>query len=56
VAAPLLSVSASTAGRRTYSRHDVEDTVGAVLASRLGVGYVSRRDGRVPPSCPPTAG
>jgi tRNA (guanine6-N2)-methyltransferase len=50
VAAPLLSVSASTAGRRTYSRHDVEDTVGAVLASRLGVGYVSRRDGRVPPA------
>src|SRR5215475_12355714 len=47
--APLVSVSASTAGRRTYSRYDVEDTVGAVLAARLGVVYVSRRDGRVPP-------
>jgi len=49
-AARLLSVSASTAGHRTYGRHDVEDTVGAVLASRLGAGYVSIRDGRVPPS------
>jgi tRNA (guanine6-N2)-methyltransferase len=46
---PCLSVSASTSGRRTYSRFDVEDTVGAVLASRLGVTYVSRRDGRIPP-------
>jgi tRNA (guanine6-N2)-methyltransferase len=50
VAAPCVSVSASTAGRRTYSRHDVEDAVGVVLASRLGTVYVSRRDGRVPPS------
>lgn len=49
VEAPLVSVSASTTGRRTYSRYDVEDTVGAVLASRLGTVYVSRRDGRVPP-------
>jgi tRNA (guanine6-N2)-methyltransferase len=48
-AAPCVSVSASTAGRRTYSRYDVEDTVGAVLADRLGTVYVSRRDGRVPP-------
>jgi tRNA (guanine6-N2)-methyltransferase len=47
--APWVSVSASTAGRRTYSRHDVEDTVGTVLAARLGAVYVSRRDGRVPP-------
>jgi 23S rRNA G2445 N2-methylase RlmL len=43
------SVSASMAGRRTYSRHDVEDTVGAVLTARLGGVYVSRRGGRVPP-------
>lgn len=49
VEAPLVSVSASTAGRRTYSRYDVEDAVGAVLAARLGSTYVSRRDGRVPP-------
>jgi 23S rRNA G2445 N2-methylase RlmL len=48
-AAGQVSVSASTAGRRTYSRYDVEDTVGAVLADRLGTVYVSRRDGRVPP-------
>ena len=48
-AAPVVSVSASTAGRRTYGRHDVEDAVGAVLAARLGAVYVSRRDGRVPP-------
>lgn len=47
--APCVSVSASTTGRRTYSRFDVEDAVGAVLASRLGTVYVSRRDGRVPP-------
>lgn len=46
---PCLSVSASTAGRRTYNRFDVEDTVGTVLASRLGATYVSRRDGRIPP-------
>jgi tRNA (guanine6-N2)-methyltransferase len=44
-----LSVSASTTGRRTYSRYDVEDAVGGILASRLGAVYVSRRDGRVPP-------
>lgn len=48
-AADCVSVSASTAGRRTYSRYDVEDTVGAVLADRLGTVYVSRRDGRTPP-------
>ena len=47
--APVLSVSASTAGRRTYSRYDVEDAVGAVLASRLGAEYASRRDGGKPP-------
>lgn len=47
--AQYLSVSASTTGRRTYSRFDVEDTVGAVLAARLGSVYVSRRDGQKPP-------
>jgi len=46
---PVLSVSASTAGRRTYSRYDVEDAVGAVLAARLGAVYASRRDGGKPP-------
>jgi tRNA (guanine6-N2)-methyltransferase len=50
VDAPLLSVSATTAGRRTYSSHDVADAVGAVLAARLGATYVSRRDGRRPPA------
>lgn len=49
VDASRISVSASTTGRRTYNRFDVEDAVGAVLASRLDVTYVSRRDGRVPP-------
>ncbi|WP_166664319.1 methyltransferase domain-containing protein [Actinophytocola oryzae] len=49
VDAPVVSVSASVVGRRTYSRYDVEDIVGAVLADRLGAVYVSRRDGRVPP-------
>ncbi|MFC4852448.1 TRM11 family SAM-dependent methyltransferase [Actinophytocola glycyrrhizae] len=48
--APVLSVSASTAGRRGYSRYDVEDAVGAVLAARLGAVYASRRDGGKPPS------
>ncbi|MFI7672573.1 methyltransferase domain-containing protein [Actinophytocola sp. NPDC049390] len=47
--APVLSVSASTAGRRTYSHLDVADAVGAVLASRLGAVYASRRDGAKPP-------
>jgi len=43
------SVSASAAGRRTYNRYDIEDTVGAALAGRFGAAYVSRRDGRRPP-------
>ncbi len=46
---PVLSVSASTAGRRTYSHLDVADTVGTVLASRLGAVYASRRGGAKPP-------
>ncbi|HEX6361255.1 methyltransferase domain-containing protein [Actinophytocola sp.] len=50
VEATFLSVSASMAGRRTYSRYDVEDAVGTVLASRFGAVYVSRRNGRVPPA------
>lgn len=44
-----VSVSASTAGRRTYNRYDVEDVVGGWLAARLGARYTSRRDGRRPP-------
>jgi 23S rRNA G2445 N2-methylase RlmL len=43
------SVSASAAGRRTYSRYDIEDAVGGALASRFAAAYVSRRDGRRPP-------
>jgi 23S rRNA G2445 N2-methylase RlmL len=49
VEASVLSVSASTTGRRTYNRYDVEDVVGTALASRFGAVYVPRRDGRVPP-------
>jgi tRNA (guanine6-N2)-methyltransferase len=41
-------VVASLAGRRNYSRYDVEDAVGSAL-SRLGE-YVSRRSGQVPPT------
>jgi 23S rRNA G2445 N2-methylase RlmL len=47
--APVLSVSASTAGRRAYGHLDVADAVGAVLASRLGAVYASRRGGAKPP-------
>lgn len=44
------SVSASATGRRTYSRFDIEDVVGAALAARFDADYVSRRDGRKPPA------
>jgi hypothetical protein len=43
------SVSASTSGRRTYNRYDVEDLVGEILARRFGADYVSRRGGAPPP-------
>ncbi|GAB1510606.1 methyltransferase domain-containing protein [Actinophytocola sp. KF-1] len=46
---PVLSVSASTAGRRTYSHLDVADAVGTVLAARFGAVYASRRGGAKPP-------
>jgi tRNA (guanine6-N2)-methyltransferase len=42
---PTLDVSASFLGRRSYSRYDLEDAVGEVLARRLGRRYHSRRDG-----------
>jgi tRNA (guanine6-N2)-methyltransferase len=44
-----VDVSASFLGRRTFSRFDVEDAVGAVLAGRLGLHYHSRRSGARPP-------
>ncbi|MFD1933529.1 TRM11 family SAM-dependent methyltransferase [Nonomuraea mangrovi] len=44
-----LDVSASFLGRRTFTRYDVEDAVGAELAGRLGVPYHSRRHGPPPP-------
>jgi len=46
---PVLSVSASIAGRRTYNRHDVEAVVGSVLAERLGARFASRDGGAKPP-------
>jgi tRNA (guanine6-N2)-methyltransferase len=45
-----VTVSASFSGRRTFNRYDIEDTVGAVLADRLGAHYDSRRDGARPPA------
>ncbi|MEV4461022.1 methyltransferase domain-containing protein [Microbispora sp. NPDC049633] len=44
-----VEVSASFLGRRNFTRYDVEDAVGQVLAARLGVGYHSRRGGAPPP-------
>ncbi|WP_433462219.1 methyltransferase domain-containing protein [Spirillospora sp. CA-128828] len=46
---PGIDVSASFLGRRTFSRYDAEDVVGAALAERLGVPYHSRRAGAAPP-------
>lgn len=43
-------VSATFVGRRSYTRFDVEDAVGAALAGPLGLRYHTRRDGRVPPA------
>ncbi|UFU08115.1 TRM11 family SAM-dependent methyltransferase [Ruania halotolerans] len=49
-ASEALSVSASFVGQRTYSRFDIEDLTGAVIAERTGAVYYSRRDGTRPPS------
>ncbi|MFJ6569056.1 TRM11 family SAM-dependent methyltransferase [Streptomyces sp. NPDC091292] len=43
------AVSASFVGRRTYSRFDIEDLIGAVVAERTGTAYHSRRHGAPPP-------
>lgn len=43
------AVSASFLGRRTYTRFDIEDLVGAALVERTGARYCSRRDGETPP-------
>lgn len=47
-AADTLAVSASFDGRRTFTRYDVEDLVGAALAGRIGGVYHSRRHGAPP--------
>jgi 23S rRNA G2445 N2-methylase RlmL len=44
-----LDVSASFLGRRAFTRYDIEDTVGAALAHRLGLPYHPRRGGVRPP-------
>ncbi|PZG14234.1 methyltransferase [Nonomuraea aridisoli] len=44
-----LEVSASFVGRRTYTRFDIEDAVGAELARPLRLTYHSRRQGGRPP-------
>ncbi|GII64272.1 hypothetical protein Skr01_43570 [Sphaerisporangium krabiense] len=44
-----VDVSASFLGRRAYTRHDVEDAVGAEVARALGARYHSRRGGGAPP-------
>lgn len=44
-----IEISASFLGRRTYSRYDIEDAVGRVLAERAGVQYHPRRHGERPP-------
>jgi tRNA (guanine6-N2)-methyltransferase len=46
---PMFTVSASMTGRRTYSRHDLEDVIGSFLAERLGARFASRRGGERPP-------
>ena len=46
---PVLSVSASIRGRRTFNRYDLEAVIGSVLAERLGVRFASRRGGVRPP-------
>ncbi|MDA1362381.1 methyltransferase domain-containing protein [Glycomyces luteolus] len=46
---PVLTVSASMTGRRTYNRHDLEDVIGSLLADRLGAQFASRSGGIRPP-------
>ncbi|WP_448810538.1 TRM11 family SAM-dependent methyltransferase [Agromyces bauzanensis] len=43
------SVSASFTGKRNFSRYDLEDAVGDVLARRFGAAHHSRRFGVAPP-------
>jgi tRNA (guanine6-N2)-methyltransferase len=45
-----VDVSASFLGRRTFTRYDVEDAVGTVVARRLGLLYHPRRAGARPPA------
>ncbi|MFC3492944.1 TRM11 family SAM-dependent methyltransferase [Glycomyces rhizosphaerae] len=47
---PVLAVSASMIGRRTYNRHDLEDVIGSFLSERLGARYASRSGGQRPPA------
>ncbi|WP_150461141.1 methyltransferase domain-containing protein [Nesterenkonia ebinurensis] len=44
-----ISVSASFLGRRAYSRFDIEDLTGQVIAERTSGCYYSRREGNRPP-------
>ncbi|MCC3764469.1 RNA methyltransferase [Glycomyces sp. TRM65418] len=46
---PVLTVSASMIGRRTYNRHDLEDVIGSFLSERLGARFASRSGGNRPP-------
>ncbi|MFB4287625.1 methyltransferase domain-containing protein [Nonomuraea sp. ATR24] len=45
-----VEVSATFVGRRAYTRHDIEDAVGAELGRRLRLPYHSRAGGAVPPA------
>ncbi|MEV3935765.1 methyltransferase domain-containing protein [Glycomyces sp. NPDC049804] len=47
---PVLTVSASMIGRRTYNRHDLEDAIGSFLSERLGAQFATRRGGLRPPA------
>ncbi|TCC42864.1 methyltransferase domain-containing protein [Kribbella capetownensis] len=43
------AVTASSLGRRTYNRFDIEDLVGGLIQQRSGARYHSRRTGEAPP-------
>ncbi|GAB3651710.1 methyltransferase domain-containing protein [Glycomyces tarimensis] len=47
---PVVCVSASISGRRTYNRYDLEAVIGSVLAEGLGARFASRRGGARPPA------
>ncbi|WP_162146001.1 TRM11 family SAM-dependent methyltransferase [Glycomyces tenuis] len=47
---PVLAVSASMIGRRTYNRHELEDVIGSFLSERLRARFVSRSGGNRPPA------